>query len=230
MALAAIIPAAFYILYIMAFDHHKPEPLKVLFLSALLGAVAACVVILTGLPQSLADSQMAESHGWKDSLYIGFLGLALPAELTKWLFLCVFLSLNKYYDEYFDGIVYSVCLSMGFAGVWCVWYMSDVAAIPSLSFFESTGLIFFILVPIHLMASVVMGYFLALERRKRRIVNHLYALFCPILIDGVLCSLVAVIGNRWEYYFFMAIVFSVLGMLAYSQIFHLLRLDGVSSE
>lgn len=133
LALAAIIPAAFYVFYIMAFDSQKMEPPKVLLLSALIGMVAAVTVIWTGIPLSLADSQMAEDHGWKESFNIGFLGLALPAEVVKWLFLCVFLSLNKYYDEYVDGVVYSVCLSMGFAGVWSVWYMSDLPLFPHLS-------------------------------------------------------------------------------------------------
>lgn len=230
LALAAIIPAAFYIFYIVAFDNRKLEPLKVLILTALIGMVAASLIIWPGIPLSMEKAQMAESHSWKDSLNIGFLGLAVPAELTKWLFLSVFLFLNKYYDEYIDGIVYSVCLAMGFAGVWCVWYMSEFASAPALELMEKGLLIFFILVPLHAIASTFMGYFVALARSKHRVRNYLSALLSAIVIDGLLCSLIAIIGNQWKYYFIVAIIFSVLAMVAYTQIYHLLRLDRVKNN
>jgi RsiW-degrading membrane proteinase PrsW (M82 family) len=44
-----------------------------------------------------------------------FLGAALPEESFKLLALWLILRNNPYYDEHYDGIVYSVFLSLGFA-------------------------------------------------------------------------------------------------------------------
>ena len=46
LALIAFCPAIFYMLYIIAFDHRKPEPFKALVISALLGIVVAMPVVL----------------------------------------------------------------------------------------------------------------------------------------------------------------------------------------
>ena len=78
------------------------------------------------------------------------------------------------------------------------------------------------------MASTFMGYYIGLARRKNRMWNYALALLSAIIIDGVLCSLVVIIGNQWEFYLIVAVIFSVLAMVTYTQIYHLLKLDGVS--
>ena len=228
LSLAAIVPAAFYIFYIVAFDSQKLEPLKMLIMSAIIGAVAASLVIWSGIPLSVEEVKIDDAQSWGECLKTGFLGLAVPAELTKWIFLCVFLRLNKYFDEFIDGIVYSVCVAMGFAGIWCVWFVSEFTNLESLEFLEKGLIIFFILVPLHAMASTFMGYYIGLARRKNRMWNYALALLSAIIIDGVLCSLVVIIGNQWEFYLIVAVIFSVLAMVTYTQIYHLLKLDGVS--
>ena len=67
-----------------------------------------------------------------------------------------------------------------------------------------------------------MGYYLGLARKRRKIQNHVFALFLPILINGMLISLVMMIGNHWEYYFVVGVIFTILAMVVYTHIFHLL--------
>ena len=68
--------------------------------------------------------------------------------------------------------------------------------------------------------------FFGLARDKKyKLLNSLKALFLAILVDGLLCSLVFFIGNSWTYYFILGILFSILSMVFYTQIYHLLEKD-----
>ena len=224
LALIAFCPAIFYMLYIIAFDHRKPEPFKALVISALLGIVVAMPVVLI-LDASVV--RIEEGRSFMESFIVGFFKLALPSEVAKWLVLCVFLSLNRFYDEYIDGIVYSVCLAMGYAGIFGVWFLYGFLDESFATLLEMSAIMIFVLVPIHFISGTIMGYYLGLARKRRKIQNHVFALFLPILINGMLSSIVTMIGNHWEYYFILAVILTVLAMVVYTQIFHLLELDGV---
>lgn len=229
-SLTALLPAVFYMLYIIACDSKKPEPLRVLLLTALIGIIAAFAVTATGMPLFIGGSESEFNKGIIESLSIGFLQIAIPAELSKWLLLLVFLYLNKYYDEYLDGIVYSVCLSMGFAGVLAVWFMSGFVGFSTSLFLIKGVTTSLILIPIHLMSGASMGYFLAISNRKRKVVNTLTALIVSILIDGSLCSMLAMMGGDWWYYPIIAILLFVLSIVLYRQATHLMRLDSISGN
>ena len=211
----------------IAFDSRKPEPPLALVSSAVVGMIAGFAITKTGTLSSFDGSIMTTAaHNLKESVVVGFLRLALPAELVKWVALIIFLSLNRYFDEYVDGIVYSACLAMGFAGVWGVWFCSDVIGpwLPELM--EKAVYLFLILVPIHFASGTMMGYFFGLARDKKyKLVDSLLALFLAILVDGLLCSLVFFIGNSWPYYFILGILLTILSMVFYTQIYHLLEKD-----
>lgn len=221
--IVAFCPAIFYMLYIIAFDHRKPEPPKALVISALLGIITAVVVTWT---IDVSKFYLVDGPSVKESLILGLFKLALPSEITKWLVLCVFLSLNKFYDEYIDGIVYSVCLSMGFAGILGAWIMTSYLDESFATLLEISAITIFVLIPIHFISGTIMGYYLGLARKRSKIKNHVLALFLPILINGILTSIVMMIGHHWEYYFVVGVVFTILAMVVYTQIFNLLDLDG----
>ena len=223
----AFCPAIFYMLYIIAFDHRKPEPTKALVLSALLGIVTAVAVALC---IDVGSVHIENGYGFKESLAFGFIKLALPSEITRWLVLCVFLSLNRFYDEYIDGIVYSVCLSMGYAGIFCAWFLTSYIDESFATLLEISAITVFVLIPIYFISGTIMGYYLALARKRKKILNHALALFLSILINGILSSIVLMIGSHWEYYFVVGMVFTILAMRVYTQIFRLLELDGTNTE
>lgn len=223
LALIAFCPAIFYMLYIIAFDHRKPEPFKALVIAALLGIVTAVVVTWT---IDVSMFYIVDGRCVKESLVLGIFKLALPSEITKWLVLCVFLSLNKFYDEYIDGIVYSVCLSMGFAGILGAWIMTSYLDESFATLLEISAITIFVLIPIHFISGTIMGYYLGLARKRSKIKNHELALFLPILINGILTSTVVMIGHHWEYYFVVGVALTVSAMVVYTQIYRLLNLDG----
>lgn len=228
--LTALLPAVFYMFFIVAYDSKKPEPLRVMLQAVLIGIVAAFIVTAIGMPLFIGESENELNKDFIDYFSIGFLQIAIPAELSKWLLLVVFLVLNKYYDEYLDGIVYSVCLSMGFAGVLGVWFMSGFVEF-SISMFLFKGVTTsMILIPIHLMSGASMGYFLAIGKKKRKVVNTLSALIVPVLIDGSICSFLAMTGDAWWYYPIIAILLFVLSIVLYRQTTHLMHLDSISGN
>ena len=226
--LTAMLPVVIYMFFVIACDSEKPEPLRVLLLTVLTGIVAAFIITAFGMPLFINGHDNELGKSVSDSFSTGFLRIATPAELSKWVLLLVFLSLNKYYDEYLDGIVYSVCLSMGFSGVLGIWFMSEfVGASTSIFLFKGVTTAF-ILIPIHLMSGAAMGYFIALGKRKRKFLNTLCALFVPILIDGSICSLLAMIGGNWWCYLIIGVILLLLSIGLYRQIIHLTRLDNIS--
>lgn len=227
LSLVAICPVLFYIFYINAFDHRKPEPPKALTISALLGIITAAVVLWS---TDVSVLYIGNGCSFKESFSIGFLKLALPSEIAKWLVLCVFLSLNRFYDEYVDGIIYSVCLSMGFAGIWGAWFFSSYLGESFASLLEISAITVFVLTPLHFISGTIMGYYLALARKRNKNQNHALALFLSILTDGLISSVVMLIGHRWEYYFAVGMALTILAMVVYTQIFHLLELDGEKTE
>ena len=209
-------------LYIIAFNHRKPEPFKAIVISALLGIVVAMPVMLS-LDASVVH--IADGRSSTESFIVGFFKLALPSEVAKWLVLCVFLSLNRFYDEYIDGIVYSVCLAMGYAGIFGAWFLSGYLDESFVTLLEMSAIMIFVLVPIHFISGTIMGYYLGLARKRRKILNHVFALILPIITNGVLSSVVLMIGRHWEYYFVVGVVLTILAMVVYSYIYHLLELD-----
>ena len=156
---------------------------------------------------------------------IGFLGVAIPAEIAKWGSLIIFSAMNKHYDEFLDGIVYSVCLAMGFAWIWSVWFMTEAVDTSSFEIVEKCIYIIVILVPIHLASSTIMGYFFALAKCGNKFRNCVLALLLPTLITGVLCTLFFILGDNWEFYIIAGVLLPILSLISYSQIFGLKKMD-----
>ena len=228
--IAAVFPAVFFILYIDMIDKQKPEPWQMLFLAAFLGALTAFAVTKSGLPFLPVELPVTEGHSLPESLSIGFLRLAIPAEAAKWITLFIFLSINKDYDEYLDGVVYAVSLSMGFAWIWSVWFMTDAIDASSFELVEKCIYIILILVPIHLASGTIMGFFIALAKRKYKFRNYTLSLLLPILVNGFLCSVFLILGNHWAFYLIAGILLPILSLVSYSQIFKLLKMDGVKYD
>lgn len=224
-ALTAFLPAIMYIYYIIAIDEYKPEPFRVILITVFLGVVAAFSVTALGMPLFLSGINSEITHNLYDSLTIGFFKIAIPSELAKWLFLFVFLQLNKYYDEYLDGVVYSVCLAMGFASVLGILFMSDFVSFSFYTFVRKGIVTALILIPIHLMTGAIMGYFFAIARKGKKFINYTTALVSSLLVDGVICTMLAIMGSNWGYYFITGGVLLFISLIVYHQIRHLLTLD-----
>lgn len=92
-----------------------------------------------------------------------FLGVALIEEFFKWIIVFKVTFKNLLFDSYYDSIVYSVFVSLGFALIENIFYV--------ISYGLEVGFLRAITaVPLHACCALIMGYFLGLA--KERIVRN----------------------------------------------------------
>ena len=178
---AGILPAFLLWGYIWKMDKKKePTPLLV---------KATCYGVLICFPVALVESMISgilfDSGG--PSTIIGttaeaFMVAAIPEETFKLLALRWILKNNPYFDEHFDGIVYAVCVGLGFAGLENILYLFDNAEDwLSVAFLRSL-----MAVPGHYAFAVLMGFYYS----KYHFVDHslktgAMALVAPVLAHGL---------------------------------------------
>jgi len=87
---------------------------------------------------------------------------------------------HKEFDEKYDGIVYAVFVSLGFALVENIMYVFQYGHEVAYSRAITA-------VPVHAILGITMGYYFSLAKffKKRRTVNFLTALLMPILLHGI---------------------------------------------
>ncbi len=170
----ALFPAVFLCVYIFKKDRAEKEPIGLLL--ALLGAgVAICfptvevcqwieaTVNSIFLPFTTEIEGVHYLDGFAFDLYTlvkNFIVIALVEEGFKWLVLVVVAKNNKNFNSIFDGIIYAVFVSLGFAGFENILY--------SLEYGMSTALIRMVTaVPGHMFDAVIMGYWFSWYHIKK---------------------------------------------------------------
>lgn len=178
----AILPVVILLIYIYRKDKFQKEPIGLLL--AALGMGMLSVLPIVFVERFL--SSLNPFDGVDGALYTAFVVAGCVEEGFKLLFLYWLIWRNKYFDEYFDGIVYAVFVSMGFALVENVMYVFSGGL--------STGIMRALLsVPAHFLFAVVMGYFFALAKFYRnRTWNMLLAFIAPMLLHGIFDALLMV--------------------------------------
>ena len=182
---AALLPAILLGLYIWKKDPH-PEPTKELIKAVIGGVLISIpVVVIETLVQNTLFG------GGEPTTLIGstlqaFFVAALPEEGAKLFVLWLLLRNNKHFDEHFDGIVYAVFISLGFAAIENVGYVFG-----SGEDWMSTAVVrAFLAVPGHYADAILMGYFYALYHfvdKSRK--NYWSILLMPVLAHGVYDSI-----------------------------------------
>lgn len=158
--LLAVIPVIVICTYIYLKDRNK-EPWSLLIKLFVLG-ISSCFLVL------MISRVLFEIFPFmnKDTAYMtffevmayAFIGVAFIEELCKWLMVYIGSYTNKAYDELYDGIVYSVYVSLGFAFLENLLY---VFKNQSIVVGISRGLL---AVPGHACDAVFMGYYLSLAK------------------------------------------------------------------
>lgn len=173
--IVSLAPVAALLFYVYYRDKYEKEPLPTLLLALLGGVLSALSTLLFfdivpinfGLTTTIAGA-----------LFNAFGSAAIPEESFKFLFLYLFIWKNKAFNEYYDGIIYAVFVSLGFAGLENIFYVADgglgVGAMRAV-----------LSVPGHALFAIPMGYYFALarfapQRRKK-----------SLLIRGLALSILA---------------------------------------
>src|SRR5690606_17463219 len=151
--LLAIAPVLIIIFYIFIKDKYEKEPKRLLFYNFLLGAIVS--IMITTLLYIVIDIPLPlKNH---DSIFEQFIKaffvVGLSEEFSKYIIIRYYSQPHEEYNEPFDGIVYAVMVSMGFAATENVMYVlqggMEVAIIRA-----------FTAVPAHATFAILMGYFM----------------------------------------------------------------------
>ena len=180
--LSALIPALALLGYIYWQDRKSPEPWRKLINATALGVLAIPITLIIVLPLQAIGLVPDSCYTFGEVVNISFFGAAIPEELAKLLMLWLFLRKNPFFDERMDGIVYAVCVSLGFAGLENVMYVIGYTDWMSVALQRA-----FTAVPGHFCFGVIMGYFYSLAKfdPKNRTKYSILALVAPILAHGV---------------------------------------------
>lgn len=152
--LAALLPAILLWLYIWKKDTQK-EPTSWL-VKAVLWGVAICipVALVEGGLEVLLFGADGKPSSLMGSTTMAFVVAALPEEAFKLFALWMVLRKNQFFDEHFDGIVYAVCVGLGFASLENIMYVFGED-----DWFSTAIVRALLAVPGHYAFAILMGYY-----------------------------------------------------------------------
>ena len=112
----ALIPVVLLGWWIYRKDSARPEPLRELVRAFLFGVGSTFVSLVISTVMNCVGLFVYDLGSFTGAISTALFAAAIPEECAKLLMLWLLLRRNKYYDEYFDGIVYAACIGLGFAG------------------------------------------------------------------------------------------------------------------
>ncbi len=213
--LAAVLPALLLMLYIYLQDAVEKEPLPLLLRLVGMGALAAlAALLLEGLGQRLLGVLVRPGTALH-TLLSAFLVIAAVEEGAKLLFLCRRTWDEPNFNYHFDGVVYAVFVSLGFAAFENLRYVFAFGlgvALPRA----------LLAVPGHMGFAVVMGYFygrarLRENRGRSGRPSLVMACLLPVVLHGVYDAC-CMLGTRLA-----TLIFVVFVCALYLSVFYLIR-------
>ena len=175
------------LLYIYRKDNIQPEPIGQIVKAFLLGVLSIPLSFVVSIPLQELGFYSKEVSSIADAVRISFFGAAIPEELAKLYILRKILKNNEFFDEKMDGIVYAVCVSMGFAAFENITYLiSNVDSYMQVGFSRALTA-----VPGHFCFGVIMGYYysLAYFDEKDRPKNQIMVIAAPVIVHGIYDSI-----------------------------------------
>jgi len=157
---ASLAPVLAVALFIYWRDEHEKEPIRLLwraYLFGALGVIPTLILSVMMMPLGLDEGS--------DNLAMSFvsvgLGVAVVEELSKFLGVRWFIYRNHEFNEPYDGIAYCAMAALGFASVENIMYVFDGGM-------EVAVARAFTAVPGHAIDGVFIGYFLGIQKFKKK--------------------------------------------------------------
>ncbi|MDG1039795.1 MAG: PrsW family glutamic-type intramembrane protease [Polaribacter sp.] len=177
----ALAPALAIMIYIYIKDKYEREPIGFLLKNFGLGATASIIItlIIGTLLQYVFPT--ADPLSISQQFFKAFIIVALVEEFSKYIIVIFYAQSHKEFDEPFDGIVYAVMVSMGFAALENVSYVFQ--------FGMTNGIVrAFTAVPAHATFGIIMGYYMGKAKfatsKREKIKMNLIGLFAATLFHG----------------------------------------------
>jgi RsiW-degrading membrane proteinase PrsW (M82 family) len=173
--IASIAPAVI-IMYIIYRHDTVKEPLSMLVKAFFGGVLSIAITLIITYP--ILGIEL--NSGAMKSFFDAFFKAGIPEEFSKWLIFYWLIRKAKDFDQYYDGILYAIFISMGFALVENIMYVFENGM--------TTAIVRSIIsVPGHMLFAIPMGYFLSISRFESGTSARFHvflSLAIPILLHG----------------------------------------------
>lgn len=184
---AGLAPAFAIMSYIYLKDRYS-EPISLIIKTFILGAILVFPIMFIQYAidvESLTNNKFIKS----------FLFVALLEEFAKWFLFMFAIYHHDEFDDHYDGIVYAVSISLGFASLENILYLLTNGI-------EYAFLRAFFPVSSHALFGVIMGYYLGRAKvtDSHTNWNRAFALIIPIVLHGVYnYILIGATESNWIY-------------------------------
>lgn len=188
---AAITPGVALLFYFYLKDKYDAEPLHMVVRMFLLGVLVVfpIMVVQQGLIRGIGDNPYVFAFGISSGV----------EEAFKWFVLYHFIYHHTEFDEPYDGILYAVAVSLGFATLENIIYAFTLKAS-----FASMLLRGLLPVSGHAMFGVVMGYYMgrakfaSMSSQKKKFLA--LSLIMPLVWHGIYDVILNTSGHYWLWY------------------------------
>lgn len=178
----ALLPVIVLLVYIYDRDKVEKEPAGWLAGSFFGGVLITAIALAVQIPLSAQAQKITEVS--LQNFYLSFGVAACTEELLKFLVLYLLIWNCRHFNEYFDGIVYAVFISLGFACTENLLYVFSYELVNGIGLQVGITRALFS-VPAHFLFAVIMGYYFSLAKFQGRPVwNCLAGLVGAILVHG----------------------------------------------
>ena len=177
----AVIPSVILLVFIYEKDIVEKEPLKLLVTLFFLGVLIAVPILF--LEQSVVSLTGLSPINYFDSFALAFFVAGLIEEIYKYIVVLIGTWNNKNFNHKYDAIVYCVFVSLGFATIENILYVTR-------SNFSVALLRAIISVPAHAFYAIACGYFLGLAKEcslkndRKKILYIILSFVIPWILHG----------------------------------------------
>ncbi|WP_245688076.1 glutamic-type intramembrane protease PrsW [Salimicrobium halophilum] len=171
--ITAVAPIVALMTYIYLNKKVELEPLNLIFRVFVVGSLLVFPIMF--VQYGLEQEEVLMQSVWKPFLFAGFL-----EEFFKWFFFMFIVYKHENFDHHYDGIIYGVSLSLGFATVENIIYLFSNGI--EIAFFRAV-----FPVSSHALFGLIMGYYMgkAKFRTKKKRLSIALALIVPVFLHGI---------------------------------------------
>lgn len=153
--LLALAPAIILMMYVYFRDKYEKEPISLIMKGILMGAI---ILFPVGVIENYITGFGTGLEKIPKAAYDGFIVAGATEEMFKFLMVFILIWRNRNFNEKYDGIVYAVSVSLGFAAIENLFYVFSNNSMQ-------VGLLrAFTAVPAHTIFGIVMGFYLGMAR------------------------------------------------------------------
>ena len=173
----AVAPGLAIAIYIFWKDKFEREPKRLMILGFVLGIVSLVPAVL--LEYLWGKWGYSGKGDIQDVAFFAFIVVGFSEEISKFLFLKKFLYPRSAFNEPYDGITYSVMVSMGFATLENIMYAADGGYKVALMRMVTA-------VPAHAVFAIIMGYYVGLAKfdEEKKNLHLLLGILGATLLHG----------------------------------------------